>query len=199
MRKTKKTIGIIGICALTLSMAFGAAGIKNGKNVSAEENWVTNSDLRGVFENTDGVNANGIRVQINQKLPDYMLARTVNGNNPGAKLWQGSDYGTLVTFASAGEKNYVELKNPVKVSDLETVASFISVPGEKSWGESKVDFESLVVEIIEADDDGNVKENPKKVSLRYHSGAGFTAAMSSRLDGAAGAEVSAYLTAKSSY
>lgn len=194
MRKTKKILGCIGICALTLSMAFGAAGVKTAKRSSAEESWTTNTILGDVLTKEGGA-----KVQINQKLPDYMLARTVNGNAPGEKLWKGSDYGTLVTFSAPGDKNYVELKNPVKVSDLGTVASFVSVPSEGTWKASKVDFESLIVEIVEVNDDGSEKQNPKKVNLRYQSGAGFTAAMASRLDGSNTAEVSAYITAKSSY
>ena len=195
MRKTKKILGCIGICALTLSMAFGAAGVKTAGRASAEESWVTNTDLGNVLVASNS----GVEVKTNKKLPDYMLARTVNGNAPGEKLWKGSDYGTLVTFRGTGDKNYVELKNAVNVSDLKTVASFVSVPSEKTWGSSRVDFESLIVEIVEVNADGSEKETPKKVNLRYHSGAGFTPAMASRLDGNSAAEVSAYLTAKSSY
>ena len=194
MRKTKKILGCIGICALSLSMAFGAMGVKNTKTVKAEETWTTNTDISGILK-AEG----GTRIQTNMKLPAYMLARTVNGNAPGAKLWRGSDYGTLVTFAKSGDKDYVELKDPVKVSDLKTVASFISVPSEATWAKSQVDFESLICEIIEVDDGGNEKQNPKKVYLKYHSGAGYSAALASKLDGVGTAEVSAYLTAKSSY
>ena len=194
MRKTKKILGCIGVCALTLSMAFGAAGVKNVKTAKAEETWTTNTDISGILSSDVGVG-----IQTNMKLPAYMLARTVNGNAPGEKLWKGSDYGMMITFNLPGAKNYVELQNPVNVSDLETVASFISVPSEATWAKSQVDFESLICEIVEVNDDGSEKQNPKKVYLKYHSGAGYNAALASRLDGIGTAEVSAYLTAKSSY
>lgn len=175
-------------------MAFGAMGVKNTKTVKAEEALTTNDHINAILTRQSSV-----QVESNTKLPGYMLARTVNGNAPGAKLWRGSDYGTLVTFTKSGDKDYVELKNPVKVSDLETVASFVSVPTESTWKNGKVDFKSLICEIIEVNDDGSEKETPKKVYLRYHSGAGFTSALASKLDGDGAAEVSAYLTAKSSY